>query len=288
MRRQVGSGHRPRWPDNASCVVAITLDWDGTSVELDDRLIPLGAHSHGRYTAKCGVPRYLEIFRRHQVAATVFVPGYDAECNPDLVHQVALAGHEIGAHGYQHEARDLGEQEPGLLRKTHDVLTAITGRQPRGWRAPSGRKSALTIQTLRSLGYRYDSSDKDHDLPYLARLEGVVLDDYMFLPNNTSSLDDYPLFDISFTPASEVLTHWKQEFDAIYGENGYFNLTIHPRNGYGSGSPARARIVDHLITYMKQFEGVRFVKLIDLAEWCLSDASRWRLERESGLVDVSR
>ena len=286
MKSRERPRHRPRWPDGASCVVAITLDWDGTSVELDDRLLPLGVHSHGRYAAKCGIPRYLEIFRRHQIAATVFVPGYDAERNADLVREVALAGHEIAAHGYQHEGRDMGRQEPALLLKTHEILTSITGRRPQGWRAPSGRKSALTVQTLRRLGYRYDSSEKDHDLPYLACVEETVFDDYLVIPNNTSSLDDYPLFEVSSTPPSEVLAHWKQEFDAIYSENGFFNLTIHPRNGYGSGSPARARIVSELITHIKQFDGVRFLRLIDLAEWCLSDVSQWRLERGSALVEA--
>jgi hypothetical protein len=44
---------------------------------------------------------------------------------------------------------------------------------------------------------------------------------------------------------------WKQEFDAIYAEGGYFNLTVHPRVGYGSASPARCAIVERLIEYIK-------------------------------------
>lgn len=267
------------WPGGARCVVAITLDWDGPSVEIDEgRTPPLGAWAHGRYSAKCGIPRYLRILNRHGIAATAFIPGYDAEQNPDLVREIAAAGHEIAAHGYLHESHDIGPGEADLLRRSHDILTGITGTAPRGWRSPSGRKSAMTVRTLMGLGYRYDSSDKDHDYPYLGRVDGQDVGDYMFLPNNTSSLDDYPFFDLSLTPPSEVLTHWKQEFDAIHREGGYYNLIIHPRLGYGSGSPARARIVDELITYIRQFPDAAFVRLIDLAEWCLRSPDDWRLK----------
>jgi len=124
---------------------------------------------------------------------------------------------------------------------------------------------------LKKLGYLYDSSDKDYDLPYMARIDGVRLDDMVIIPNNTYSLDDFPWFKFSMTPASEVLTQWKQEFDSLYAESGFFMLTFHPRSGWGSGNPSRARIVEDLIRYIKQFDGVRFYSLQELAHWCLAN-----------------
>lgn len=67
-----------------------------------------------------------------------------------------------------------------------------------------------------------------------------------------------------------------QEFDAIYAEGGYFNLTVHPRVGYGSGSPARVAIVGKLIAYIKRHDGVRFVGMLELAQWCLERPADWR------------
>ena len=148
--------------------------------------------------------------------------------------------------------------------------------EPRGWRSPSGHKTVRTLRKLRELGYVYDSSDKDFDLPYLARYDGEERNDYVCLPNNTSSLDDFPFYRVSYTPPSEVLGHWKQEFDAIYAEGGYFNLTVHPRVGYGSGSPARVAIVERLIEYIKPHDGVRFVGMLELAQWCLAQPTEWR------------
>lgn len=266
-----------RWPGGARCVVAITMDFDGPSVEVGRKLLPLGVHSHGRYSAKCGLPRYVALFAQLGIPATFFVPGYDAEAHPEVVRDIARAGFEIGTHGYLHEGWDLGDAEPALLEKTHGIVGDIIGKAPVGWRSPSGRKSTTTIRTLRRLGYRYDSSDKDADLPYLPAVEGTTLDDFVSLPNNTSSLDDFPFYRVSYTPASEVLQHWQEELDAVWREGGYYNLTLHPRTGYGSGSPARARAVAGIIEYARSLDGVRFVALGELAEWCLADPARWQL-----------
>jgi peptidoglycan-N-acetylglucosamine deacetylase len=258
------------WPDGARTVVCLTLDFDGPSLEVGRGIEPLGIKSHGRYSAKCGIPRFAAMFDRRQVPWTFFVPGYDAEQHPDVIRELAAAGVEIAAHGYLHEGTDPGAAEPELLERTHRILTELAGRVPQGWRSPSGHKTARTLRKLRELGYRYDSSDKDFDLPYLPLMDGAERSDMVMLPNNTSSLDDFPFYRVSYTPPSEILAHWKQEFDAIHAEGGYFNLTLHPRAGYGSGTPARVAMVERLIEYIQGHEGVRFAGMLELADWCLA------------------
>jgi len=216
----------------------------------------------------------LEIFKRYGVPATFFVPGFDAEQNPELVREIAASGHEVAAHGYLHESFELAlDEEEQLLRKSHDILTDLAGVAPRGWRSPGGKKSSRTLAVLSDLGYIYDSSDKDYDQPYPAIVEGVRSTDMIELPNNTSSLDDAPLYVGGALTPMEMLTLWKQEFDAIYNERGYFMLTFHPRAGFGSGTPARARVIDRLIAYISGFDGVQFSRLDDLAVWCLDPAN---------------
>lgn len=267
---------RHTWPDDAQCVVTITIDYDGPSNDLAKNFIPLGKYSHGRYSHKCGVPRYLAMLERQQIPATFFVPGYDAELYPDSVKSIAAAGHEIAAHGYIHESFDVGEREPELLRKSHGILTDLIGKPPVGWRNPGGGKSDLTLRTLTSLGYIYDSSEKDDDFPFFPEMDGKPLRNFINLPDNTSSLDDFPFYKISLTPPSEVLEHWKQEFHATYQEKGFYDLIVHPRTGFGSGSPTRAGIVEDLIIFMKSYPGVKFMTLEALARWCLAHPGYWR------------
>ena len=264
-----------KWPEGARCLVNITVDFDGLSNETGKKLLPIGKYSHGRYSAKRGVPRFLEIFARHNVPVTFFVPGYDAECFPESVLSIAAAGHEIGAHGYLHEAFDLGDEEPFYLRKTHQILSDLLDTPPVGWRNPGGGKSDQTVRVLRELGYIYDSSEKAADWPYFQVVGGERLTDFVNLPDNTSSLDDAPFYRDSMTPPSEVLAQWKAEFDTAYAEGGYYDLIVHPRSGFGSGGPARAKALEDLIIYIKRFPGVLMQRQVDTARWCLKNPEDW-------------
>jgi len=260
-----------RWPDGVRCVVTLTVDFDGPSHETGRQLAPLGVNSHGRYAGRRGVSRYLDLFEKHGIPGTFYVPGYDAECYPDVVKDIHRRGFEVGAHGYLHESWDVGADEEMLLRKSDKILTDLLGTRPLGWRSPSGRKSGVTVRVLKDLGYIYDSSDKDYDLPYVVRVDGKPVEGMMELPSSAFSLDDFPFYKYSMTPPSEVLTHWQQEFDTLYNENGYFMLMVHPRSGWGSGTPARARIMEDMIRYIKGHAGVRFFTVGGLARWCLDN-----------------
>ena len=55
-----------------------------------------------RLPLRCGdaTKRLLELFDRRGAKATFFFLGWIAERLPELVREVAAAGHEIGMHGY--------------------------------------------------------------------------------------------------------------------------------------------------------------------------------------------
>jgi peptidoglycan-N-acetylglucosamine deacetylase len=254
--------------------VTLSCDFDGTGNEVGQGLQPEGVRSAGGYSVRRGIPRMLEIFQRHAVPATFFVPGYDAERSPETVRRIIDAGHEVAAHGYLHESFDLTlEEEDELLRRAHTILTDLAGIAPVGWRSPGSKKSTRTLAVLRDLGYIYDSSDKDYDQPYPAIVDDQQSPAMVELPNNTSSLDDAPLYVGGALTPFEMLELWKAEFDASYAERGYYMLTFHPRAGFGSGTPARARVIDRLLAYIKGFPDVHFTRLDVLARWCLDPAN---------------
>src|SRR5690606_24494683 len=179
------------------------------------------------------------------------------------VREIARAGHEVAAHGYVHEGTLFeAEEETRRLTLTHNILSDLIGESPRGWRSPSGQKTKVTLPVLQELGYVYDSSDKDSDSPYILNIgqEKSMVE----IPNNTYSLDDFPFYNFSMTPVSEVTEQWKKEFDYRYAEGGFFMLTVHPREGWGSGTPSRTNAIEETLRYIQRHRDVCFMRLIDI------------------------
>ena len=117
----------------------------------------------GRVTAN--VRRLLALLAAHSTRATFFVLGWVAERHPELVREIAAAGHEVGSHGYAH--RLLHRQSPDEfaadLARSLAVLRRVLGDAgaPLGYRAPGFSLTARTLwalDILRAQGIRYDSS----------------------------------------------------------------------------------------------------------------------------------
>ena len=252
------------WPQNQVCGVTVTVNFDAESVDLHEveRENLFGRFSYGRYGMRAGVWRLLEVLRTRAIKATFFVPALDAENNASQVEAILNDGHEIAARGYAFEDHSqLGGHERETLQTAHDALKRITGIAPLGWRAPYGLLSPDTLGYLADLGYRYDSSFQDDDFPYVMRCasgrEIVELPQFQFL-------DDSTLYGARHSH-NRVLKIWKEEFDAIYDERGYVNLTLHARGDYGSGRAIRARIVGEFLDYVRARTGVMFLTSAEMA-----------------------
>ncbi len=105
----------------------------------------------------------LEHLDNHDVTATFFVVGEVAREYPDLIAEVAAAGHEIGSHGHSH--RPLFDLSPGVfereLRDSREAIVDACGVSPTGFRAPNfsvTQETAWAFDVLRESAYEYDSS----------------------------------------------------------------------------------------------------------------------------------
>ena len=107
--------------------------------------------------------RLLELLAKRGVRATFFILGCVAERHPDLVREVAAAGHEIGTHGWSHTF--VYDLEPEAFRSEIErsiaLLAELSGQAIVGHRAPYfsiTRRSLWALEILRQCGIRYDSS----------------------------------------------------------------------------------------------------------------------------------
>ena len=107
--------------------------------------------------------RLLDILAQAGVKATFFVLGYVADQFPELIRQVADAGHEIGLHSYHHQQvyRITPDEFRADVAQGREAVEKASRRQVVGYRAPmfSINCSALwALEVLREMGFRYDSS----------------------------------------------------------------------------------------------------------------------------------
>ncbi len=110
-----------------------------------------------------GIDRLLELLETNNARGTFFVLGWLADQHPQLVREIAGAGHEVASHGWDHKrvTHQTAEEFRESVRCSKDLLEQQAGAPVLGFRAPSfsivpGREWALDI--LIEEGYRYDSS----------------------------------------------------------------------------------------------------------------------------------
>ncbi len=101
-------------------------------------------------------PKVLELLRGAGVHATFFVVGERAARAPGLVREMAAAGHEVENHTWSHS--NLWLCGPGRTAReislVQELVTRLTGRQPRFFRPPWGMMNLAVFPTLRRLGMR--------------------------------------------------------------------------------------------------------------------------------------
>ena len=150
------------------CAVSIDVD----SIDCYYRIHGLGAppaQLEGVLIERC-LPRFAEVLSELGIAATFFVVGRDVDVAEGgdgarraraRVEQLAASGHEIASHSYSHHY-DLARRSPAEaaaeIGRAHELLAAVAGGPPRGFRAPGYDLSAAMQAELIRLGYLYDSS----------------------------------------------------------------------------------------------------------------------------------
>lgn len=100
-------------------------------------------------------PRVLELLSAASVKATFFVVGRKALQHPQLVRDIAAAGHELGLHGFDHD-RLFSLRPPRHvlqdIRRTQAALAAAGVPEAKLFRPPIGFVSHLTVRGARRAG----------------------------------------------------------------------------------------------------------------------------------------
>ena len=260
------------WPGDTQCVAMLSFDVDGISpwARMDPEVAKLPSFvSMAEYGPSVAAWRILDLLDDANIKGSFFIPGSVAERYPDLVKDIARRGHEVGNHGYLHEppaSMDAREEEEVLV-KGNAILEGLTGQRPRGYRSPGWELSEVSLELLASHGFTYDTSLMGDDAPYTENTSNGKL---VEIPISWV-LDDAPHF--IYAPAirrtspmkspNEIYEIWTAEFDGLYRYGRSFPLTMHPQF---IGRPGRLLMLERLISYIRSFPNVAFMRMIDVAD----------------------
>lgn len=244
MAGQLGAG----WPDGARYAASLTFDFDAEEVWIGEDPANAdrpGVLSQGTYGPKVAIPLLLDLLARHEVKATFFVCGGDADRHPDRVREILAAGHEVGHHGYTHRSPSnlTATEEEAELVQGLEALRSL-GAEVSGYRSPSWDFSPHTLALLSKHGFEYSSNLMDDIRPY-RHDNGIVEIPVSWI------LDDAPHFWFSsadwgktIRSVDEVYAVWRGELDGIAELGGHYMLTMHP---FIIGRPSRLKLLDRII-----------------------------------------
>jgi peptidoglycan/xylan/chitin deacetylase (PgdA/CDA1 family) len=170
-------------PDGLPRALVLTFDNLGEASELEratwPESEPLGRHP----SVTVALPGLLDELDAQGLRATFFVEAINCELYPDALLEIARRGHELGMHGWRHEAWvSLSPERERELLVLGAAAFAELGLEVRAFRPPGGELTASTEGLLRELGYAWyspaGSGARTHDGLALVPFDWELVDAY--------------------------------------------------------------------------------------------------------------
>jgi len=249
---------RYQWPHNKTSAVWITVDVDAYSPLLwrnrhEPEMRFIAEFEQRQHGLRAGLYHLLDLFARHQLRITFFVPALIAERHPELIPNLARHHHEIGLHGYCHEAvRDITDEEfTKALEQSIKILTEQAGKLPKGFRSPGWEMTRHMLAELKRHKL-YDSSLAGLDHPYT--IEGITELPILWTREDTSRFKMTGLAD-RWPPSNPeaVLKEWIYDWRATAEQGGLFTLTLHD---WIAGRPVQLSILDEFLNEVSKDQSV--------------------------------
>ncbi len=251
----------PPWPNGARCAVGFSFDVDADSVvhatHRERALDEQHALAHMRWAIRWSGSR------GSSISSGVTISRLPASCrvgSSRLIRKrsrtsspTTTRSHTTGISMNGRTSRARMRSAAQARAKGAELIERLTGKRPRGYRAPYYGLSRRSFDLLIEAGMLYDSSLFADDIP-------IVLDNgkgsLVELPV-PASVDDYNqyvssrAFDylMKISPPRHAIEVYRAEFDAMWELGGMWISVWHPAV---SGRPAPALAIRGLIEYMQR------------------------------------
>ena len=221
------------------------------------------------YGMRVGAWRLIKMLDSLGVRPTVTLNARVIEDYPRVAEACLEAGWELNAHSYEQIPMQKLDDERVAIAKTIEIITAFSGRKPRGWFGPGLTQTFQTLDHLAAAGIEYFGDWVIDDQPVPVRTEHGPI---VALPYNYE-IHDIVLMAIQHHPSEVYRNRALDYFETIYSESDdtvkIMAMAMHP---YLSGSPHRIRYVREALEHILSRPGVVCWDGEQILDWYLKES----------------
>lgn len=209
------------------------------------------------YGNRIGVFRFMEVFDRYGIRATVALNSDICRYHPEIIAEGNKRKWEWMGHNETNSRRliDVPEsEEEGVIKSTLEVIAKGTGARPKGWLGSGLQETWNTLDHLVAHGVEYVCDWTNDDQPYVMTLEsGKQITSIPY----SHDINDIPAFERHNRMADEFRQMICDQFDTLYREGAQSGramaICLHP---YLTGKPYRIGALDKALDYICRHDGV--------------------------------
>ncbi|KAJ6114228.1 hypothetical protein N7486_000006 [Penicillium sp. IBT 16267x] len=259
-----------RWPNGAQAAISFTVDNLGEAQEIYSGTWPADKPVGKHFAAVDVLPRMLNIFDECQTKVTFFFETWSTGIYPDIVKDVLGRGHEIGWHGWQHEAwNKLSPTDEEVNFAKSFTNAKIFGLKYDGFRPPGGLINDQTWDLLRKNGVRYISPVAEQ----AAITEGLAIlpfhwktiDAYFYMKEFEGLRRLYGHDDKTLGP-QELKEHFFQKVEDAVKSGAYISFLFHP---ILQTSEDKIAIIKEVVDHISKDSRLWVAPCGEVADWVL-------------------
>jgi peptidoglycan/xylan/chitin deacetylase (PgdA/CDA1 family) len=204
-------------------------EWPGGRGALSLSFDNLGVDEASSATRS--LPGLLRRLGEHELAATFFIEGVNAERDPGALREIGAAGHEVAYHAWRHETwAELSAEEQAVNLDRGTAAFEPLDLTLAGFRPPGGQLGPGGVEALRNAGFRYCSP---------AGSGAGMVGDVALLPFQWRHVDATCLLpplapmrkQMTGSPdpldPDAFLAYLEAEIERVEGEGGFLSIVLH-------------------------------------------------------------
>jgi peptidoglycan/xylan/chitin deacetylase (PgdA/CDA1 family) len=275
--------HRPKlqWPNGARLAL-----WVIPNIEFFSLAEKIPANPNGKvpdvpswsardYGNRIGVFRFMEVFDRYGIRATVALNSDVCRYHPVIIEEGNKRHWEWMGHNETNSRRLIdvpAGEEQQVIKNTLDVIGKASGQRPKGWLSSGLQETWNSLDYLAGEDVEYVCDWTNDDQPYAMTLESGKR--ILSVPYS-HDINDIPAFERHNRTADEFRTMICDQFDTLYREGAQSGrvmaICLHP---YLTGKPYRIGALDKALDYICRRDGVWLTTGGEIARHYLSQIEK--------------